>query len=58
MIKDGLFLIDREYRIESQYSAALETIFLESDLGKKSFLNYLKDKVEVDYYDEEEETDG
>ena len=45
-VKDGLFLIDREYRIESQYSAALETILSESDLSKKSFIDYIKEKVD------------
>jgi ligand-binding sensor domain-containing protein/signal transduction histidine kinase len=44
-VKDGLFLLDEKYCIESQYSAALEKIFGESNLGRKSFLKYLENKI-------------
>jgi ligand-binding sensor domain-containing protein/signal transduction histidine kinase len=50
-VKDGLFLLDHDFRIESQYSAALEKIFVEKDLGRKSFLQYLENKISRDLID-------
>jgi ligand-binding sensor domain-containing protein/signal transduction histidine kinase len=47
-VKDGLFLLDEKFCIESQYSAALENIFGEKNLGRKSFLKYLENKINRD----------
>jgi GAF domain-containing protein/HPt (histidine-containing phosphotransfer) domain-containing protein len=44
-VKDGLFLINRDLRIRSQYSAALCDIFEVKELADKSFLNYMRNKV-------------
>ncbi len=45
-VKEGLFLLNKDLAIESQYSAALEDILEEKELGKKSFVDYLKSKVD------------
>ena len=45
-VKDGLFLLDREFIIESQYSAALEDILSTKTLVKISFIDFLKDKID------------
>ncbi len=45
-VKDGLFLLDREFIIESQYSAALEDILSTRTLAKISFIDFLKDKID------------
>ncbi len=50
-VKDGLFLLDEKCCIESQYSAALEKIFGESNLGRKSFLKYLENKINQEIID-------
>jgi len=44
-VKDGLFLLDREFRISSQYSASLEKIFEEKKLAGKKITDYLNKKV-------------
>ena len=43
-VKEGLFLIDKEFLIESQYSAALENILMEKDLARKSFIKFFDGK--------------
>jgi len=45
-VKDGLFLLDRKIIIESQYSAALEDILSTKALAKKSFLEYMENKID------------
>lgn len=44
-LKTGLFLMDREYCIQTQYSQALETVLAESDLSGKSFLDLLSNSL-------------
>lgn len=44
-VKEGLFLIDKDYLIESQYSAALEGILSKKDLAKTSFIDYFSNKL-------------
>jgi len=44
-VQDGLFLLDREQRIGSQYSRAVETIFRREQLGGTEFLSLLKEIV-------------
>jgi GAF domain-containing protein/HPt (histidine-containing phosphotransfer) domain-containing protein len=45
-VKDGLFLIDRDYKIASQYSATLEEIFARKSLAGINIIDYLRDKIE------------
>jgi Amt family ammonium transporter len=45
-VKDGLFLLNREFKIASQYSASLEKIFEQKNLGEQSLTNFLEDKIE------------
>ena len=47
-VKDGLFLINKDYYIESQYSAALEGILSKKDLAKTSFIDYFSNKLSAD----------
>ena len=51
-VKEGLFLLNKNYDFESQYSKALENIFEEKNLANKSFPDYLKDKVSEEIYDQ------
>jgi len=51
-LKVGLFLMDGEYEIQPQYSAALEDILSESSLQGHSFVDYLKNSLQ----DKEQET--
>lgn len=44
-VKEGLFLINKNYMIESQYSAALEGILSKKNLAKTSFINYFSNKL-------------
>lgn len=44
-VKDGLFLLNKNFIIESQYSKSLETILSEEKLGGRSFLDYLEGKI-------------
>jgi HPt (histidine-containing phosphotransfer) domain-containing protein len=44
-IEEGIFLINGKFQIESQYSAALETIFEEEKLARKKFLDLMENKV-------------
>jgi len=44
-VKEGLFLINKEYKIESQYSSALEGILSKKDLAKTSFIDYFSNKL-------------
>ena len=50
-VKDGLFLLDRELKISSQYSASLENIFEEKSLSGIELINYLKNKVSKEIID-------
>lgn len=45
-VKDGLFLLDRNYAIASQYSSALEEIFARKSLAGINIIDYLRDKIE------------
>ena len=44
-VKNGLFLLDRNFNIRPQYSLALEEIFLQKDLGNKNLIKYLDKKI-------------
>lgn len=44
-VSEGLFLLDRDLRFGSQYSASVEKIFRRESLGSESFLDLLKDIV-------------
>jgi Amt family ammonium transporter len=44
-VEEGIFLINSRYRIESQYSAALQNIFEEEILARKNFLELIENKV-------------
>jgi Amt family ammonium transporter len=44
-VKDGLFVINKDIKIGTQYSAALEKIFEEKSLAGKSILAYMRHKV-------------
>ncbi len=44
-VKNGLFLLDRNYNIMPQYSSALEEIFVQKDLGSKNLIKYLDKKI-------------
>jgi ligand-binding sensor domain-containing protein/signal transduction histidine kinase len=44
-IEEGIFLINKKFEIESQYSTALETIFEEEKLIRKKFLELMENKV-------------
>ena len=46
-VKDGLFLIDQNFKIASQYSAALEKILEQTLLAGKDIIEYLQDKIDV-----------
>lgn len=45
-LKTGLFLMDREYIIQPQYSRAMDEIFSETGLGGKNFLDLLSSSVQ------------
>jgi len=44
-VKDGLFVIHKDLKIGSQYSAALERIFEEKSLSGRSIIAYIRHKV-------------
>jgi len=44
-VKDGLFVINKDLKIGSQYSATLDKIFEEKSLAGRSILAYLRHKV-------------
>jgi len=44
-VEEGLFLLNSNFEIGSQYSKAMENFFIENKLAKKSILELLKDKV-------------
>ena len=44
-VKDGLFVINKDLKIGSRYSASLEKIFEKKSLSGKSILAYLRHKV-------------
>ncbi|MBN1616617.1 MAG: hypothetical protein JW875_04835 [Spirochaetales bacterium] len=45
-LKVGLFLINRDYIIQPQYSKALETVMAETDLSGKSFIDVLSNSLQ------------
>ena len=49
-VKDGLFLLNREFKIGSQYSASLEIIFEQKNLGEQSLTDFLKDKIKDKHF--------
>ncbi len=54
-MEEGIFLLDPQLQIESQYSRALESIFEEPQLSNKNFLDLLRDKIPVKNLSETEE---
>lgn len=44
-VKDGFFLLDADYCIKPQYSLALESILMQSNLGNINFLQFLENKI-------------
>ncbi len=44
-VTNGLFLLDKNYKIKPQYSLVLEEIFMQKDLGNKSLVKYLDKKI-------------
>ena len=50
-IGEGLFLLDKDFRIQPQYSAALEKILENERLANNSFLSIIKNMVENKIYD-------
>ena len=54
-IEEGIFLLNPQLKIESQYSKALEKIFETKPLANKDFLELLKDKIPIKYLSETEE---
>ena len=44
-VKDGLFLLDKDNNIASQYSASLEHIFEQPSLGGLNLIEFLKNKI-------------
>ncbi len=47
-VEEGIFLLGSDYKIKSQYSAELESIFFRNSLGNKKFLDILENKVPND----------
>ncbi len=45
-VNEGLFLLDSEYNISDQYSAALESMLGINTLAGQNFLDLLKDKIQ------------
>ena len=45
-VKDGLFLLDKDCKIASQYSAALEEIFARKSLAGLNIIDFLQDKID------------
>jgi len=57
-IEEGLFLLDEEYNIQPQYSAALQSILDENQIANNNFLSVLKNNINskdynnaCDYFD-------
>jgi len=50
-IGEGLFLLDKDFNIQPQYSVALENILDNTHLANNSFLNIIKDTVDRNIYD-------
>lgn len=44
-VAEGLFLINNKFKIESQYSKALEAIFEQNKLGEINFLKFIEDRA-------------
>ena len=49
-VDEGLFLIDREYNIASQYARVLETIFERKKLAQIPFFNLLKGNIDINIF--------
>lgn len=45
-VEEGLFLLNPQFEIASQYSLELESIFNEKNLANKSFIDILSNKIE------------
>ncbi|MBN2425065.1 MAG: response regulator [Calditrichaceae bacterium] len=45
-VRNGLFLLDREFRLKPQYSAVLEKILMRKNLANMSFIEFLENKIE------------
>jgi len=50
-VAEGLFLINNEFKIGSQYSKALEDIFEKIDLGELDILSYIEEKVQAKIFE-------
>ena len=44
-VKEGFFLLDEEYKISSQYSSALESIFCSKKLANLNLIDFFSDKI-------------
>jgi len=44
-VKEGFFLLDKNFEISSQYSAALEIIFNKKKLAQMNIIDFLEDKI-------------
>ncbi len=49
-VKDGLFLLNSDFNIASQYSASLEKIFEQKNLGGQSLTDFLENKIEDKHF--------
>jgi ligand-binding sensor domain-containing protein/signal transduction histidine kinase len=47
-VKEGFFLLDKNFQISSQYSAILETIFYMKKLAQLNIIEFLADKIPED----------
>ncbi|HHU37150.1 MAG TPA: hypothetical protein GXZ47_07975 [Treponema sp.] len=45
-LKTGLFLLNKDFIIQPQYSTAVETIFSETDLSEKNFLDIISSSIQ------------
>jgi PAS domain S-box-containing protein len=50
-VKEGLFLLNKDLKIGSQYSKELLNIFKEKKLANRNFINILKNKISKDNFD-------
>jgi ligand-binding sensor domain-containing protein/HPt (histidine-containing phosphotransfer) domain-containing protein len=44
-VEEGFFLLDHEYKISSQYSSVLETIFSRKEIAHLNLLDFCSDKI-------------
>jgi ligand-binding sensor domain-containing protein/signal transduction histidine kinase len=47
-VKEGFFLLDKNFQISSQYSSILETIFCKKKLAQLNIVKFLIDKIPAD----------